>query len=116
VPFYVRAGKRLATRRTEIAIHFRAIPFCLFGRDDACLMEPNVLTLGIQPDEGITLRFACKQPGEEIRSAAVTMDFSYARAFRTPMREAYERLLRDCMRGDATLFWRRTRSNELGSS
>ncbi|MEZ0229209.1 MAG: glucose-6-phosphate dehydrogenase [Planctomycetota bacterium] len=106
VPFYVRAGKRLAKRLTEIAIHFREIPFCLFGADRACLMEPNVLTLRIQPDEGITLRFACKSPGDEASSSAVTMDFDYARAFDRPIPEAYERLLRDCMRGDATLFWR----------
>jgi glucose-6-phosphate 1-dehydrogenase len=107
VPFYVRTGKRLATRLTEIAIHFKEIPFCLFGRDHGCLMEPNVLALRIQPEEGISLRFAAKAPGEELRSVPVTMDFGYARAFARPIREAYERLLRDIMRGDATLFWRR---------
>jgi glucose-6-phosphate 1-dehydrogenase len=107
VPFFVRTGKRLATRLTEIAIHFREIPICLFGRDRACLMEPNVLVLRIQPEEGISLRFACKAPGEEIRSVPVTMDMDYARTFERPIQEAYERLLRDVMRGDATLFWRR---------
>jgi glucose-6-phosphate 1-dehydrogenase len=108
VPFYLRAGKRLRARSTEIAIQFQPIPLCLFGRTDACSsIEPNVLTLRIQPDEGIELRFASKTPGDALSVGDVTMDFSYARAFARPSHEAYERLLLDCMRGDATLFVRR---------
>jgi glucose-6-phosphate 1-dehydrogenase len=108
VPFYVRAGKGLKRRATEVAVHFQQIPFCLFGREEVCqLVEPNVLTLRIQPDEGIALRFATKVPGEDVAVGSVTMDFSYAGAFRKPAGEAYERLLLDAMRGDATLFARR---------
>jgi glucose-6-phosphate 1-dehydrogenase len=106
VPFYLRTGKKLAKRVTEIAIHFRPIPLCLFSRDEACRFEQNVLVLRIQPDEGISLRFACKQPGDALVSRNVTMDFSYARGFAAPVHEAYERLLLDVMRGDPTLFWR----------
>jgi glucose-6-phosphate 1-dehydrogenase len=107
VPFYLRAGKRLARRLTEIAIHFQAVPLCLFGRDDVCQpLEPNVLTLRLQPDEGIALRFTCKTPGGDLYVSNVTMDFSYARSFDRPPQEAYERLFLDCMRGDATLFAR----------
>ncbi len=108
VPFYLRAGKSLARRVTEVAIHFQSIPLCLFGRDDVCQkLEPNVLTLRLQPDEGISLTFAAKVPGEDLEAGTVTMDFSYARAFQKPLSDAYERLLLDCMRGDATLFARR---------
>ena len=108
VPFYVRAGKRLARRCTEVSVHFQTIPLCLFGRDDVCQrIEPNVLTLRLQPDEGISLRMSTKVPGDDLEAAAVKMDFSYARAFDRPLSDAYERLLLDCMRGDATLFARR---------
>jgi glucose-6-phosphate 1-dehydrogenase len=107
VPFYLRAGKRLAKRVTEIAVRFQQIPLCLFTPADACRFEPDVLCLRIQPDEGITLRFACKPPGDVLAPRNVTMDFSYARGFDAPVHEAYERLLLDVMRGDATLFWRR---------
>jgi glucose-6-phosphate 1-dehydrogenase len=108
VPFYVRAGKGLRRRTTEVAVHFHQIPFCLFGREEVCqLVEPNVLTLRIQPDEGIALRFATKVPGDDLTVGSVTMDFSYAGAFRKPAGEAYERLLLDAMRDDATLFARR---------
>ncbi len=107
VPFYLRAGKRLAKRITEVSIHFHAIPHCLFGNQDICqLVQPNVLSLRIQPDEGITLHFATKVPGDELNVGSVTMDFSYARAFDKQPHEAYERLLLDCMRGDQTLFAR----------
>jgi len=108
VPFYLRAGKGLRRRRTEVAIQFQPIPLCLFGREDVCRrIEPNVLVLRIQPDEGIALTFACKVPGEDPLVAPVTMDFSYAGTFRRTPGEAYERLLLDVMRGDATLFARR---------
>jgi len=108
VPFYLRAGKRLGRRTTEVSIHFQPIPLCLFGREDACLQtEPNVLTVRIQPDEGIALRFASKVPGDELAVSNVSMDFSYARAFEVEPPEAYEKLLLDAMRGDPTLFARR---------
>jgi len=108
VPFYVRAGKKLGKRLTEVAIHFRAVPLCLFGRDEVCQrLEQNVLVLRIQPDEGIEFRFMCKQPGDDLYVSNVKMDFSYARAFDRPAIEAYERLFLDCMRGDQTLFARR---------
>ncbi len=112
VPFFVRAGKRLTKRVTEIAVHFKSIPLCLFTPEEACRFEPNVLTLRIQPDEGITLRFACKPPGDELISRNVLMDFSYARGFDAPVHEAYERLLVDVIRGDETLFWRRDEIEE----
>jgi glucose-6-phosphate 1-dehydrogenase len=108
VPFYVRAGKALARRTTEVRIQFQQIPFCLFGREDVCQMiEPNVLVLRIQPDEGIALSIATKVPGEELTVGTVRMDFSYAGAFQRQPGEAYEKLLLDAMRGDATLFARR---------
>ena len=108
VPFYLRAGKRLRRRLTEVSIHFQSIPTCLFGRDDVCqLVQPNVLCLRIQPDEGIGLHFVTKAPGDELAIADVTMDFDYAGAFARPAPEAYERLLLDALRGDATLFARR---------
>jgi glucose-6-phosphate 1-dehydrogenase len=108
VPFYLRAGKGLTRRTTEVSVFFQAIPFCLFGREEVCqLIEPNVLTLRIQPDEGIALRFATKVPGDDLSVGTVTMDFSYAGSFKRPPGEAYERLLLDAMRGDATLFARR---------
>jgi glucose-6-phosphate 1-dehydrogenase len=108
VPFYLRAGKRLKRRLTEVSIHFRAVPFCLFGDAEACQrLEPDVLTFHIQPREGIALRFESKVPGDDINLAGVKMDFDYNAAFKKPAPEAYERLLLDCMRGNATLFARR---------
>jgi glucose-6-phosphate 1-dehydrogenase len=108
VPFYLRAGKKLAKRVTEISLHMQAVPLCLFGREDVCeRIEPNVLTLRIQPDEGIELRFASKIPGYDVAVGAVAMDMKYVEAFGGEPPEAYERLLLDAMRGDATLFSRR---------
>jgi glucose-6-phosphate 1-dehydrogenase len=107
VPFYLRAGKRLGKRATEIAIFFQAVPLCLFGHDEVCQrLEPNVLLLRIQPDEGIALKLVCKTPGDDVYVSTVTMDFSYQRAFDRPQQEAYERLFLDCMRGDSSLFAR----------
>lgn len=108
VPFYLRAGKKLAERLTEVSIHFRSVPLVLF-KDEAAgsVLQPAVLTLRIQPHEGISLRFVTKVPGESINVGNVTMEMSYADAFKIPIAEAYERLLLDCMRGDATLFNRR---------
>jgi glucose-6-phosphate 1-dehydrogenase len=108
VPFYVRAGKRLKRRSTEVAIHFQRVPLCLFGRDEVCQrLDANVLTLRLQPDEGIDLRFVAKNPGDDLYVTDVNMDFSYARAFAKKPKEAYEKLFLDCMRGDASLFARR---------
>ncbi len=101
VPFYLRTGKRLARRVTEIAIQFRSVPHVVFrGRD----VEPNWLVLNIQPDEGISIVFGAKLPGAEMRIQSVTMDFCYRTAFGPGSRSAYATLLNDCMRGDATLF------------
>jgi len=108
VPFYLRAGKKLAERLTEVNIHFRAVPLVLFKEEAAgSVLQPAVLTLRIQPHEGISLRFVAKVPGENINVGNVLMTMTYADAFKRPISEAYERLLLDCMRGDATLFNRR---------
>jgi len=108
VPFYIRAGKRLARRTTEVSVHFQQTPFSLFGKDGVCqLIESNVLVLRIQPDEGIALKVASKVPGDDLALGAVTLDFSYSGAFGRAPGEAYEKLLLDAMRGDATLFARR---------
>jgi glucose-6-phosphate 1-dehydrogenase len=108
VPFFVRAGKALKSRATEVAIHFQRAPLSLFGGEASCnVLAPNVLILRIQPDEGIALRFESKVPGDVIETASVTMDFSYKRAFSVASADAYERLLLAAMRGDATLFLRR---------
>lgn len=107
VPFYVRAGKALKQRLTEVSIHFKTVPHCLFTTHEACQrLQPNVLTFRIQPREGIALCFESKMPGEDINLAGVTMDFDYAQSFQRPVPEAYERLLLDCMRGTTTLFAR----------
>ncbi|MCE9672269.1 glucose-6-phosphate dehydrogenase [Myxococcus stipitatus] len=108
VPFYLRAGKALKKRMTEVSIHFRAVPIGLFSGEGATCqrLQPNVLTLRIQPQEGIALSFESKVPGEDVNIAGVTMDFNYAESFQKPVPEAYERLLLDCMRGNATLFAR----------
>jgi glucose-6-phosphate 1-dehydrogenase len=108
VPFYLRAGKKLAERLTEVSIHFRPVPLVLFKEEAAgSVLQPAVLTLRIQPKEGISLRFVAKVPGENIQVGNVLMQMNYADAFKRPISEAYERLLLDCMRGDATLFARR---------
>jgi len=108
VPFYLRAGKALAERLTEVNIHFKSVPLVLFKEEAAgSTIQPAVLTLRIQPHEGISLRFVAKVPGENISVGNVLMTMSYADAFKRPIAEAYERLLLDCMRGDATLFNRR---------
>ncbi len=108
VPFYLRAGKRLCDQVTEIAVHFKSIPFCLFGGETVCPFLPrNVLVLRIAPDEGISLDITSKLPEDGLWVGSVEMDFSYERAFRNSPREAYEKLLLDCMRGEQALFARR---------
>ena len=106
VPFYIRAGKRLPKRVTDISIFFRQAPYPLFSRLGV-KMQANVLAIRIQPDEGISLKFDSKIPGPAIRTAPVTMEFRYATSFGAEPPEAYERLLLETMLGDATLFARR---------
>jgi glucose-6-phosphate 1-dehydrogenase len=106
VPFYVRAGKRLPKRVTEIAIQFKPVPHLLFDHDPERAPQPNALVLRIQPDEGIALRFVAKSPGTEIQLQPVTMDFRYGGSFGKEPPEAYERLLQDVIVGDASLFIR----------
>jgi len=106
VPFYVRAGKRLAKPLTEVAVHFKRTPQALFSRNPRDVHH-NVIALRIQPNEGISLSFGAKQPGQQMRAIRVDMDFSYQGAFGTETPAAYETLLLDAMRGDATLFTRR---------
>ena len=108
VPFYIRAGKALAERVTEVAIHFRSIPFCLFGRDELCQrLDNNVLRIRIQPDEGINLQFVSKVPGDELAVSNVVMDMKYATTFHREPLDAYERLILDGILGDAMRFARR---------
>jgi glucose-6-phosphate 1-dehydrogenase len=108
VPFYLRAGKRMAERVTEVSFHMQQIPLSLFGSGDLCEhVEPNIITLRIQPEEGIQIRFASKVPGHDFNVGPVVMDMNYKEAFGGDPPEAYERLLLDAMKGDATLFSRR---------
>jgi glucose-6-phosphate 1-dehydrogenase len=106
VPFYLRSGKRMPKRVTEIAIHFRKAPLQLF-KSAQQEMEPNVLVIRVQPDEGITLRIGAKVPGQVTRIRWVNMDFRYGASFGVASPEAYERLLLDCILGDSTLYARR---------
>ena len=106
VPFYIRTGKRLPKRMTEVAMEFQRVPHLLFGAGQATALGPNALVLRIQPDEGITLRFGAKVPGQALRLRTVSMDFSYEAAFLEKAPDAYERLLLDAMVGDPTLFIR----------
>jgi glucose-6-phosphate 1-dehydrogenase len=101
VPFYLRTGKRLAKRSTQIVIEFRSAPHMVF-RDKG--VQPNRLILNIQPDEGVSISFGAKRPGTEMNIGNVTMNFSYQEGFGEPPRSAYATLLNDCVRGDATLF------------
>lgn len=107
VPFYVRTGKRLARSITEIAVHFKPTPQALFAGPRGKNIEPNVIALRIQPNEGISVSFEAKQPGAEMRTGTVRMDFCYHTAFGVRPPAAYETLLLDALRGDPTLFTRR---------
>ncbi|MDP9307743.1 MAG: glucose-6-phosphate dehydrogenase [Actinomycetota bacterium] len=109
-PIYVRAGKRLARRETTIAIQFKSAPHPPFEEAAAEGLRPNVLLIHIQPDEGVSLAIGAKVPGQGLQIRTVHMDFLYGGAFRVELPEAYERLLVDCMRGDASLF---TREDEV---
>ena len=106
VPFYLRTGKRLPGRNTHVVIQFRRAPFMLFRETQVQDLMPNQLVLHIQPEEGISLRFAAKTPGTTMRLGEVDMDFEYSDYFGATPSTGYERLLHDCMIGDATLFQR----------
>jgi glucose-6-phosphate 1-dehydrogenase len=106
VPFYLRTGKRLTKRATEIVIQFRRTPFVLFRNTAVKNLETNRLVIHIQPEEGISLSFGAKVPGSVMRLGLVNMDFDYKSYFGAEHGTGYERLLRDCMAGDATLFQR----------
>ena len=109
VPFFLRSGKRLPKRATEIAIQFKDVPHRLF-RDSSVEPDPNLLAMRIQPDEGIMLRFAAKVPGLGIDVRPVSMDFTYGSAFTVDSPDAYETLILDALLGDASLF---TRADEV---
>ena len=107
VPFYIRAGKTLPTRVTEVAVQFKPVPQVLFAKLDRAGTQPNVLVIRIQPDEGIFLQIGAKEPGPSMVLKPVDMHFTYKEAFpNAPIADAYERLLLDAIRGDASLFAR----------
>jgi glucose-6-phosphate 1-dehydrogenase len=110
VPFYVRAGKRLPERLTEVNITFKDIPPILFNQADHPPIEPNVITIRVQPNEGITMRLGAKPPGQQTRVAPVEMNFTYGTSFGQRIHDAYERLIMDALLGDASLF---TRDDEV---
>lgn len=115
VPFYLRTGKRMTRRLTEIVVQFKQAPFMLFRKTKVDRLAPNVLVIRIQPDEGICLRFDAKVPGPTVRIGEVNMDFQYADYFGNAPHTGYETLLHDAMAGDATLF-QRADNIELGWS
>ena len=106
VPFYIRTGKRLARNLTEIRVHLKPTPQALFAGASS-VIDPNIITISIQPDEGISIAFGAKRPGTQMRSVTVQANFSYQVSFGSNGPVAYETLLLDSMRGDATLFTRR---------
>jgi glucose-6-phosphate 1-dehydrogenase len=110
VPFYVRTGKRLARQVTELRVHFKRTPQALFARTPDEQIEPNVIVISIQPDEGIVLQFGAKRPGNQMQVVPVKANFCYRTAFGSDTPVAYQTLLLDAMRGDATLF---TRGDEI---
>ena len=110
VPFYLRTGKRLKANTTEIAVHFKRTPQALFARTPEDTIEPNVITIRIQPNEGIAINFGAKRPGTHMQTVTVQADFAYKNAFGDATPPAYETLLLDAMRGDPTLF---TRADEV---
>jgi glucose-6-phosphate 1-dehydrogenase len=109
-PVYIRTGKRLPKQVTEIRVQFKRPPHLTFGREATRDLEPNAITLRIQPEEGISLRFGAKVPTSAMNVRSVNMDFLYASSFLVDAPDAYERLLLDCMLGDPTLF---TRADEV---
>jgi glucose-6-phosphate 1-dehydrogenase len=107
VPFFLRTGKHLPKRASEISVHLKTVPPILFNRDSSAPLDSNVLTIRIQPDEGFALGINSKIPGPRVRIYPVKMDFRYSSTFGATSPEAYERLLLDVMAGDPTLFMRR---------
>jgi len=110
VPFYLRTGKRLARKVTEIAITLKPVPHLAFRETGSLGVQPNQLILTVQPDEGVSLSLGAKIPGNLMRIRPVNMEFHYGTAFLSQSPEAYERLILDAMRGDASLF---TRNDEV---
>jgi glucose-6-phosphate 1-dehydrogenase len=110
VPIYIRTGKRLPRRATEVALTFKSPPQMLFQHASGGAIEEDVLTMRIQPDEGVTLTLNSKVPGQGVHIQPVHLDFLYGATFTGGVPEAYERLLLDAMRGDSTLF---TRTDEV---
>jgi glucose-6-phosphate 1-dehydrogenase len=106
VPFYLRTGKSMARRTTEISIQFKTVPFALFRDTSLDTLAPNILSFQLQPDEGVSLEFDAKKPGPEIEVGRVKMDFKYKDYFQTSPATGYETLIYDCMIGDAMLFQR----------
>ncbi len=104
---FLRPGKRRPKRDSEISIHLKSVPPILFNADPAAALEPNVLSIRIQPNEGFALTIESKRPGPHVRIDRVQMDFEYESVFNGTTPEAYERLLLDVMTGDPTLFMRR---------
>jgi glucose-6-phosphate 1-dehydrogenase len=110
VPFYLRTGKRLARKITEIAVTLKPVPHLAFSQDGSLGVKPNQLVLTLQPNEGVTLQLGAKIPGSRMRIRSVNMEFLYGTSFMSQSPEAYERLIMDAMRGDPTLF---TRNDEV---
>jgi glucose-6-phosphate 1-dehydrogenase len=106
VPFYIRTGKRMTFRKTEIVVHFKQAPYALFRDTPVHRLTPNVMTLHIQPTEGVSLQFSAKIPGPVVRLGGVTMDMKYTDYFKIGSATGYETLLYDVLIGDATLFQR----------
>jgi len=106
VPFYLRTGKRLGARKTEIAIHFKQAPYALFRDTPVDKLTPNIMVLQIQPSEGVTMQFSAKMPGPTVKLGGVRMKFDYADWFQEGPSTGYETLIYDCLIGDATLFQR----------
>ena len=106
IPFFLTSGKRLAKKTTEITIQFKEIPHSMFRQTLGERIDANQLTLGIYPDEKVTLTFQTKNPGARVCLRSVTMDFSYHQNYTGPILDAYEKVLIDCMLGDQMLFWR----------
>jgi len=107
VPFYLRSGKRLAAKVSEIAIIFKHVPHSMFGLLSPDQVPANALVLNVQPEEGVSLLIQAKQPGPKSCMSSLALSFNYRQVFGLEPPEAYERLLLDCMLGDQTLFWRR---------
>jgi glucose-6-phosphate 1-dehydrogenase len=110
VPFYLRTGKRLARKVTEIAVTLKPVPHMAFQQDGTAGVRPNQLVFTVQPNEGVSVSLGAKIPGTRMRIRDVQMEFLYGTAFLSQSPEAYERLIMDAMRGDATLF---TRNDEV---